>query len=325
MSRKTRGAVIGLIALVALSIGAGAYAASSSQSVTNFVSYIGSSSKGAAKGTPVKVGFLNQQGGQVVIGAKATIGAQAAVTYINKNGGIAGHPIKLDTCFIKAAEEEGSKCAQQFLKNKDVVAATGGVVTGIQSFYKTINGKIPVVTGVATTGVDGSQKNATVLFGDSTHVLGPIGTYASKYLHAKTAAVLYPNQAATTVGGQAIIAGLKAAGIKVKSATYDEGNADLTGPLQNSGAATADIVIPYSDAAGCANLAKSLKAVGVTNPNKIVSAPALPQRRRGPGPRRELRQLDLLDRVVELRRHEGSGDGHLHEGHQGHPLRRRRT
>ncbi len=101
----------------------------------------------------------------------------------------------------------------------------GGVVTGIQSFYKTINGKVPVLVGVAPTGVDGTQKNSVVLFGDSSHVLGPIGTYASKYLHAKTAAVLYPNQAATTVGGQAIIAGLKAAGVSVKSATYDEGNA----------------------------------------------------------------------------------------------------
>jgi branched-chain amino acid transport system substrate-binding protein len=43
--------------------------------------------------------------------------------------------------------------------------------------------------------------------------------------------------------------------------------------LTAAGAQTADLVIPYSDAAGCVNLAKSLTTLGITDPKKILSAP----------------------------------------------------
>jgi len=43
--------------------------------------------------------------------------------------------------------------------------------------------------------------------------------------------------------------------------------------LTAAGAQTADMVIPYSDTAGCVNLAKSLKTLGITDTKKIVSAP----------------------------------------------------
>ncbi len=74
----------------------------------------------------------------------------------------------------------------------------GGVAIGIQPFYSTIAGKKPVITGVAVTPVDSVQKNATILFGDVTKVLGPFGTYAKDVLHAKTAALVYPNIAGIT-------------------------------------------------------------------------------------------------------------------------------
>ena len=87
------------------------------QSVTNYLSYTGGKSGPANSSlTPVTVGFVNQQGGPQVIGQHATDGAEMAVNYINKElGGVDGHPIKLDTCFIASAEEEGTGCAQKFL------------------------------------------------------------------------------------------------------------------------------------------------------------------------------------------------------------------
>ncbi len=39
-----------------------------------------------------------------------------------------------------------------------------------------------------------------ILFGDGTHVLGPFGTYAKQVLHAKTAALVYPDSAGITDG-----------------------------------------------------------------------------------------------------------------------------
>jgi branched-chain amino acid transport system substrate-binding protein len=245
----------------------------SSQSVTDYAKYVGGSGKADASKSPVYIGWVNQEGGQETIGAAATDGADLAVQAINdKYGGIQGHPLKLKKCFIKSAEEEGTSCAQKLGNDPDVpLVVMGGVAIGIQSFYSSMDK--PVITGVAVTPVDGAQKNATVLFGDATHVLGPFGTYARDVLHAKTAALVYPNISGITDGAAALQKGLQDAGIKVKRVGYAQGQTDLIGPLTAAGAQSADIVIPYSDASGCVNQAKALKQLGINDNKKIVSAP----------------------------------------------------
>ena len=246
------------------------------QSVTNYLTYTGGKSGPAnSSETPVIVGFVNQQGGPEVIGLHATDGAEMAVKYINAElGGVDGHPIQLDTCFIASAEEEGTGCAQKFLANKAVdVIAMGAVVIGAQSFYATLGGKLPVVGGVAPLSIDGQQKNTAVLFGDATSVLGPMGTYGRDVLHAKTAVILYPDTASATPGALATEAGLKAAGISVKMGPYPPNTTDLTGVLASTGAASADMVIPAVAAPDCVNIEKALTQQGITDPKKIVAAP----------------------------------------------------
>ncbi|HUB22291.1 MAG TPA: ABC transporter substrate-binding protein [Streptosporangiaceae bacterium] len=259
---------------VPASTGAGGLGA---QSVTNYLTYVGGKAGPANSSLPpVYIGFVNQQGGPTAVGLLATAGAQMAVKYANADlGGIDGHPIQLVTCFIAAAEEEGTVCAQKFLADKKIdVVELGGVAIGVQSFYATLGGALPVIDGVAATPIDAVQKNAVILFGDVTHILPPFGTYAEDVLHAKTAALVYPSDnAGIAEGAAAIKAGLEAAGISVKAVGYPETQTDLTSVLTAAGAQTADVVIPYSDAAGCVNLAKSLQTLGITDPKKIVSAP----------------------------------------------------
>jgi branched-chain amino acid transport system substrate-binding protein len=246
------------------------------KSVTDYVDYVGGKAgKADSSKSPIYVGWLNQEGGQQEIGAAATDGADLAVKVVNDElGGIGGHPLALKKCFIRDAEEEGTTCGQKLGNDKSVAAINvGGVAIGIQPFYATIGGKKPVIVGVAVTPVDGVQKNATILFGDATHVLGPFGTYAKDVLHAQTAALVYPNIAGITDGAAALNKGLTDAGIKVKKVGYAQGQTDLIGPLTAAGAQSADIVIPYSDASGCVNQAKALKQLGINDAKKIVSAP----------------------------------------------------
>ncbi|MGB6614740.1 MAG: ABC transporter substrate-binding protein [Trebonia sp.] len=246
------------------------------QSVTNYLTYTGGKSGPANTSlTPVTVGFVNQQGGAQVIGQHATDGTEMAIKYINAQlGGVDGHPIVLDTCFIASAEEEGTGCAQKFLANKNVhVISMGATVIGAQSFYSTLGGALPVVGGVAPLSIDGQQKNTAVLFGDATSVLGPMGTYGRDVLHAKTAVILYPDTASATPGALATEAGLKAAGISVKMGPYPETTTDLTGVLASTGAASADMVIPAVAAPDCVNIQKALTQQGITDPKKIVAAP----------------------------------------------------
>ena len=247
------------------------------QSVTNYLAYVGGKAGPADKSLPaVHIGYINQQGGPTAVGLLATAGAQMAVNYANAElGGVDGHPIVLDTCFIASAEEEGTVCAQKFLASKKVdVIDMGGVAIGVQSFYATLRGARPVIDGVAATPIDAVQKNTVILFGDVTHILPPIGTYARDVLHARTAALVYPSDnAGIATAAAAVKAGLQAAGLTVRSVGYPESQTDLTSVLTAAGAQTADVVIPYTDAAGCVNLAKSLQTLGITDPKKIVSAP----------------------------------------------------
>jgi branched-chain amino acid transport system substrate-binding protein len=244
------------------------------QSVTNYLTYVGGKAGAANKALPaVTIGYMNEQGDANPPGALATNGAQMAVSYINAElGGVDGHPLKLDTCFT-TTEAQGGTCADQFLADKSLpLVATGGVAVGAQTFFNTIAGKIPVIDGVAVTPFDATQKNTVILFGDSTHVLGPIGTYAQS-IKAKTAAVIYPQTAGITPGALAIEAGLKAAGVTVTMAPYPVSDTNLTSVLAAAHAATADMVVPYADATDCVNLAKALQQQGITDAKKIVSAP----------------------------------------------------
>jgi branched-chain amino acid transport system substrate-binding protein len=246
------------------------------QSVTNYLTYTGGKSGPANSSlTPVTVGFVNQQGGPVAIGLHATDGAEMAVKYINTQlGGVDGHPVQLDTCFIASAEEEGTGCAQKFLANKNVhVIAMGGVVIGVQSFYSTLGGQIPVVGGVAALPIDGAQHNTAVLFGDANSVLPPMATYGKDVLHAKTAVVLYPNDATDTPGALVDQKALESVGISVKMGPFSRSTTDLTGVLASTGAASADMVVAGVDAGACVNIAKAFIQQGITDAKKIVSPP----------------------------------------------------
>jgi branched-chain amino acid transport system substrate-binding protein len=246
------------------------------RAVTNYLAYThGTAGKANPKLSKVYIGWVNQQGGQVVIGGLATAGASLAVDYINQHlGGVGGHPVQLVPCFIKSAEEEGTTCGQKFVNDKRIsVVAEGAVATGAQSLHATIGATKPIVTGVAITPVNGASKTGVVLFGDGPHILLPFGNYAKNVLHAKTAAVVYPNSPGVAESGQVIAKGLKDAGIATKQVGYTQGQTDLTAPLLAAGAATADFIAPYGSASDCANQAKALTQLGITDSKKIVTAP----------------------------------------------------
>jgi branched-chain amino acid transport system substrate-binding protein len=243
--------------------------------VTNYLTYIGGKAGPAnPKLSPVVIGAVNTQGGQVLIGPGWTKGVQTAVDYVNKYlGGVQGHPLKVVTCFTTSAEEEGTKCGQQFANDKRIsVVLLGAVAVGNQSLYAALGGKKPIVSGVALLPVDATQKNGFALFGTNDSVLGPWGTFAKTKLKAKTAAVIYPQVPGIDVGAKVEKTSLEAAGITTKLVGFDPNSTDLTGPLTAAGAGTADIVVPQSNAAGCVNVAKTLQQLGVAG-SKIVSNP----------------------------------------------------
>jgi branched-chain amino acid transport system substrate-binding protein len=245
-----------------------------SESVTDYVKYLGGKAGAADKSkSPIVIGYVNQQGGANDVGPNSTIGAQMAADYANKYaGGIDGHPVKLHTCFISTSEEQGQQCGQKMANDKAVDAVgVGAVAVGAQPLDASIAGEKPMFWGVSVNSVDTKSKNGYILFGDQFHILAPWGTFGRDVLKAKTAAVVYPQVPGIIEGANAMVAGLEKAGIKVKRVGYEPNATDLVGPLTAAGAQSADMIVPQSDAKGCINLAKALEQTGVKAP--VVSNP----------------------------------------------------
>jgi branched-chain amino acid transport system substrate-binding protein len=262
---------VALAVTVPIALGTGAAAGP----VTNYPRYVGSKpGKANPRLSPVVIGAINTQGGQVLVGPGWTNGIKTAVQYVNNYlGGVQGHPLVVSYCFTTSAEEDGTKCGQKFANDKRIkLVEFGAVAVGNQSFYAALGKAKPAVGGVMLLPVDAQRKNNFALFGTNDSVLGPWGTLGKVHLKAKTAAVVYPQIPGIDYGAKVEKASLESAGIKVTMVGFAPTATDLTGPLTAAGAQNADMIVPQSNAAGCVNIAKALAQLGKSS-TPVVSNP----------------------------------------------------
>jgi branched-chain amino acid transport system substrate-binding protein len=273
--RLARRHVFAVLALAALVGAAAALAASPGKSVTDYVAYVGGKAgKANPKLKPIYVGYVNQEGGPIVIGKTADNGVQAAVDFVNKfAGGIGGHPIVLVKCFIAATEEEGQKCGQKFANDKRVVAViTGAVAFGSESLHAALAKSKPVVVGVSVNPVDTVKPNTAILYGDSAYILAPYATFAKNVLKVKSAALVFPEGAGLDNAAAGQTTAFEAAGIPIKKVSYPTNTADLTVPLLAAGAQTADLVMPVINPNECGKFQKAILALGIDE-RKVLASP----------------------------------------------------
>jgi branched-chain amino acid transport system substrate-binding protein len=264
--------VTGLIAALGLIAAAGA---GGSKSVTNYVAYVnGKPGPAHPKLSPILVGYVNQEGGPIVIGKTADDGVNIAVKWINSQaGGIGGHPLKIVTCWITQSEEEGQKCGQKFANNNKIVAiVTGAVGIGNESMFAAIGGAKPVIIGVSINPVERVQKNAGIFGGDAAYILAPYATFARDVLHTKTAALVFPEGAGLDSAAAGQTSAFVAAGIKIKKVSYPANTADLTVPLVAAGAQSADLVMPVINPNECGKFEKAIQALNIPE-SKVLASP----------------------------------------------------
>jgi branched-chain amino acid transport system substrate-binding protein len=265
------------VAVLALAAVAGVTAAVAAKpkNVTNYVAYVGGKvGKANPKLSPIIVGYVNQEGGPIVVGKTADNGVLAGAQFVNTlAGGIGGHPIKLVQCFIATSEEEGQKCGQKFANDKRIVAVLeGAVVIGNDSFFAAIGGKKPVISGVSPNPVDAVQPNAAILYGDARFILAPYATFAKNVLHVKSAALVFPEGAGLDAAAAGQTTAFQAAGIPIKKVSYPANTADLTVPLLAAGAKTADLVMPVINPNDCGKFEKAVRSLGIPD-NKVLASP----------------------------------------------------
>ncbi len=263
-----------LLALVAV-VGTTAALASSSASVTNYVAYTGGKvGKANPRLKPIYVGYVNQEGGPIVIGKTNDNGVIAGAQFVNTlASGIGGHRIVFIQCFIASTEEEGQKCGQKFRNDKRIVAVvTGAVAVGSESLYAAIGKTKPVIVGVAVNPVDSVQPNATILFGDARFILAPYATFARDVLHTKSAALVFPEGGGQDAAAAGQTTAFEAAGIPIKKVSYPINTADLTVPLIAAGALKADLVMPVILPFECGKFEKAVRALNIPD-NKVLASP----------------------------------------------------
>ncbi|MGH3252612.1 MAG: ABC transporter substrate-binding protein [Trebonia sp.] len=250
---------------------ASAATGASAGDVTNFPSYVGGS--GGTSGSPVTIGWVNEQGGPPSqTFPEATRAAQATVKYINSQlGGVHGHPVQLATCYIATSEAQGTTCGQQMLNTKGVeVIAEGLAAVGNASMYSVLNGAVSTMIGVSADPADDTGKNAFELEGSGTSATVAFGPFLRKqFPTAKTVAIAYQNLPGSVPISQAIQKSAQANGFTVTMIPYSSTATDLTGPATEM--ESADINVPDCGFVDCPLMAKAMTAIGDTKP--AISVP----------------------------------------------------
>jgi len=217
---------------------------------------------------PVTIGFFDDEGGAPAF-PEAGVAAKAAVRFVNTNlGGIHGHPVRLDECFVTTSEQQGQACAQQFLAKKVRVIVEQSAPLGGQAFHQALNGAIPVIIGDPVSTADATAENSYGLTAGAFGTVPGYVNYVLKVLHAKTASLLYPSDDPT---GQAVAKlfqqVLGAAGVKLTESGFSSSSPDLLPNVEASGATSSDVTLTlFPTTSQCIAGGKALKQANVTKP-----------------------------------------------------------
>ena len=243
---------------------------SSSDSINNSIGAEFSGGKAGAassSSSPITIGMINQQGGQVS-DPEASVAVQAAFSYINKEqSGIGGHPLKLALCTVTSSEEEAQQCALQFVNQPSVsVILQGGLNVGTDAVHSTINGAKPTVIALANPGTDATAANAFAVNPGALAALPGFATFAVAQGYKSTGLVVSSNPGDLAIAQLAKTI-FSAKGVTSKLTVFPAGSTDLTSAytaaLQGKPAAITPVV---ATTAGCTASAKALQAIGTTTP-----------------------------------------------------------
>jgi branched-chain amino acid transport system substrate-binding protein len=193
---------------------------------------------------PFVIGFANQQGG-VPNYPEATVGAQKAVDFINKElGGVDGRPVKLKTCFI-LSEEDGQKCGAEFVGDTSVQAVVMGLASvGNASLYKTVLKKLPVLVATSAAQADQATPGVYTLNGGSLSPIAADALLAGQVPGAKKVAVIHSNNpVGTFVATKVQKPVLESQKLEVSLVPVGDAATapEVTSAIQASGAATAQV------------------------------------------------------------------------------------
>ena len=153
------------------------------KAIATALAYTGATA-GAASGDPIKIGYVNEEGGTPAF-PEATIGIESAVKYLNADlGGAGGRPVELVKC-ITNSSEDSTKCAQQMLADESISLVMTGVIAQdalVSPLLDALKGQKPVIIGNPVTTPEFLATDAFAYTPGSPGVIQGLAAFAAKYL-----------------------------------------------------------------------------------------------------------------------------------------------
>ena len=204
--------------------------------------YVGGVAGAADKSqSPIKIGFINVEGGQVSF-PEASAAAKAAEGMVNEYlGGVQGHPLEISFCNIVTGDEDAQKCAQQFTNDDSITSIQLGMTLfGSGPIYQTVGNKKPIL-GFGPFGPQDLGVDNVVFYTASTYSVAPgVVLYAKDTLKAKTIAVVVDEAGGAGPTAQVIASLAAKEGLEVTSVPVTDPS-KWTSALVSAGAQTADV------------------------------------------------------------------------------------
>lgn len=239
----------------------------SQATIDTALKFTGGKAGKAGAGEPIVVGIINQQGAAPAFPEYLDT-AEAAAKFVNADlGGAGGRELKLEPCIVQN-EEDGQKCAAEFLSKKIDIAVWTLGIAGNGSFYKTVAGKFPVLVSAAATGPDSTTEHVYEFDGGANSTLNAFAVTATK-VGKRVAIVATGNDSGKFTTGEILMPMLKKLGADTKVAYYPDTatTPEMVSAVQASGAASADVVIfNPAAAAQCNSVYDAMKQLGVKKP-----------------------------------------------------------
>jgi len=140
-------ALLGLLAAACGSDDAGDTTAAASPAAADDTTDTTETARAAPEltGDPVKVGFINNEGGAAFSVPELGVGAQVGADFVNSEGGINGAPIELVPCKTDGSPEKSIDCANKLIED-GVVAILEGTDLGADAILPILtDNKVPMV------------------------------------------------------------------------------------------------------------------------------------------------------------------------------------
>jgi branched-chain amino acid transport system substrate-binding protein len=239
----------------------------SQESIDEALAYTGGSAGQADSSLdPLVIGYTNQEGGVPSFPGQ-TKAVEAAVQFINEHlGGVEGHPVELDKCLIQA-EEDGQKCASQFLANDAISIANLSVsVVGNGAFYKLIDGKFPTIVSVVGAEADYVSEHVYEFDGGGTLTMEAQATDIKDSGAKDVAIISSDNPAGKFIISQVLVPKLEAMGVEARVAYVSDAGTtpDYVSALQSIDAAGADAInLGPATPQGCVSAYQAMEQLGI--------------------------------------------------------------